>query len=636
MKKPKGIYEPRKRSRLFMIGAVVAAGALALSACSSSNTGTPKISTNYSFGSIPAQSSSEQNGGTLNWAETPGSGPDWILPLTPVADCSVFTIDEFQDLSWRPLFFSPQGTDWEIDYSKSIAAAKPVVSNGGKTFTITMKNSWKWSDGQPVTAQDVLFAFDLLKASVKESAANSCAYTPGQFPDNVTSLTAPNATTLVATFDQAYNPSWAFEYELAGFLQPLPSSDWNISSTGGAHITDWDSNPSDAKSIWDYLDSQSSNLATYATNPLWQDVDGPYKISAYNTSTMADSFTANTAYTGGTVPHITTVNELAYTSASAEFNDLLTGKLDGGLVDSSDLPQIKTLAKKGYAYYGLPSAGFQDLYYNFDDKTDGFNNVVNQLYVRQAFAEAQDEQAEIKGAFDGAGAPSYGPIGVAPSSPYTPANALTDPYPFSIANATKLLSDHGWNVVSGGKTTCTKPGTASDECGAGIKAGQDISFTLYYSTTPSNIKLMDLSWVGDLKELGVNVTMKSDTFDNITANQNDVSSPNLSQEWGAADFGGWSGSIYPTTDNILNKGGSYNEGDANIPSLNTAINNSVYSSNATAVTTEASIATQEQPVLFQPNPDFVYAWKSNLSGPNDSFANLTQFDFTPEDWYYTG
>lgn len=618
-----------------MVGAVVAAGALALSACSSSSTGTPKVASNYSFGSIPAQSSNVQNGGTLNWGETPGSGPDWILPITPTANCSVFTINEFQDLSWRPMYFAPQGTNWTIDYSKSIASAKPVVSNGGKTFTITMKNSWKWSNGQPVTAQDVLFAFDLLKAAVKESPANSCAYTPSQFPDNITSMTAPNATTIVATFDKDYNPSWAFEYELAGFLQPLPSDDWNLSSTGGAHITDWDTNAADAKSIWDFLDAQSTSVATYATNPLWQDVDGPYKISAYNTSTQADTFVANTAFTGGPVSHISTINELAYTSASAEFNDMLTGKLSGGLVDSSDLPQIKTLAKKGYAYYGLPSAGFQDLYYNFDDKADSFNSVISQLYVRQAFAEAQDEQGEIKGAFDGAGAPSYGPIGVAPSSPYTPADALTNPYPFSIANATKLLTDHGWTVNAGGTTTCTKPGTASDECGAGIKSGQDISFTLYYSTTPSNIKLMDLSWVGNLKQLGVKVNLKSDTFDNITSNQNDVASPNLSQTWGAADFGGWSGSVYPTTDNILNKGGSYDMGDVNIPALNTAINNSIFSSDPNAVKVEAGLAGQQQPVLFQPNPDFVYAWKNTLSGPTDSFSNLTQFDFTPEDWYYT-
>ena len=33
----------------------------------------------------------------------------------------------------------------------------------------------------------------------------------------------------------------------------------------------------------------------------------------------------------------------------------------------------------------------------------------------------------------GAGAPAYGPIPAYPQSPYLPADAATDPYPFSIS-----------------------------------------------------------------------------------------------------------------------------------------------------------------------------------------------------------
>jgi hypothetical protein len=31
----------------------------------------------------------------------------------------------------------------------------------------------------------------------------------------------------------------------------------------------------------------------------------------------------------------------------------------------------------------------------------------------------------------------------------------------------------------------------------------------------------------------------------------------------------------------------------------------------------------------------VYAWKKTLSGPLNSFANLTQYYLTPELWYFT-
>jgi peptide/nickel transport system substrate-binding protein len=637
MSTSRGKTEAGKRGRWLAAAAIVAAGALALSACGSSSAKTSgvKVAPNYSYGSIPAQSSSIVNGGTVNVAEQPGADPNWIFPITPAANSSVYVAFAFQDLSWRPLYFFPTGSNWTVDYPKSIASAAPAVSNGGKTFTIDLKSTWKWSNGTPVTSSDVLFDFDLLKAAVKESAANSGGYTPGQWPDNVTSMTAPTPTTLVVTFDKTYNPSWASQYEIAGFTQPLPSTQWNLDATGGAPVTDWNTNPADAKKIYDYLAAQSKSLSTYATNPLWQTVDGPYKISAYNTSTGADSFVANTAFTGGSSAHITTVNELAYTSTSAEFNDLLSGKLDEGGVDFTDLPQIKKLASKGYAYYGLPSMGFSYMYYNFKDTTDDWNNIVGQLYVRQAMAHLQDEQAEIKGAFDGAAAPAYGPVAVAPYSPYTPSDALNNPYPFSVADATSLLKSHGWSVVPGGKTTCTSPGTAANECGSGISAGQDISFVMYYSNSPAAIGTMITAWASELKKVGIQTTLKSDTFDNLINNQSVVSSPNLENTWGGSDFGGFSGSIYPTTDSIFNTGGSYNEGGFSNPAVDSAINGSISSSNPNALQTEISAVATQLPGNFQPVPDNIAAWKTTLSGPNSSFANLTQYYFTPEDWYFT-
>ena len=44
-----------------------------------------------------------------------------------------------------------------------------------------------------------------------------------------------------------------------------------------------------------------------------------------------------------------------------------------------------------------------------------------------------------------------------------------------------------------------------------------------------------------------------------------------------------------------------------------------------AVKAEAAFLTADQPALFQPNNDWVAVWKKNLSGPPDSFADLTQW-----------
>ena len=111
---------------------------------------------------------------------------------------------------WRPLYWPVNGTVPEIEPSMSIANP-PVYSNGNKTVSITMKSNYKWSDGKPITANDLLFAIDLIKAAVKESPANWAIYMPGQFPDTLVSTSEPNSSTLVMNLSGPVNPSWFTE-----------------------------------------------------------------------------------------------------------------------------------------------------------------------------------------------------------------------------------------------------------------------------------------------------------------------------------------------------------------------------------------------------------------------------------------
>ena len=101
-------------------------------------------------------------------------------------------------------------------------ANPPVYSNGDKTVSITMKSNYKWSDGQPITANDLLFAIDLIKAAVKESPANWAIYVPGHFPDTLVSTSEPNASTLVMNLSGPVNPSWFTEDELGAGPPPIP------------------------------------------------------------------------------------------------------------------------------------------------------------------------------------------------------------------------------------------------------------------------------------------------------------------------------------------------------------------------------------------------------------------------------
>ena len=150
-----------------------------------------------------------------------------------------------------------------------------------------------------------------------------------------------------------------------------------------------------------------------------------------------------------------------YTSDTAEFNAVLSHSIDIGYMPLTDVPQLSAVKAAGYHVFGYPGWGFAYANYNFADKTGDFNNIINQLYVRQALAHLENEEGYIKAFFHGAGGLAYGPIPSVPTSPYTPADALKNPYPYSVSTAASLLKSHGWNVVPGGTSTCAKPGTGA-------------------------------------------------------------------------------------------------------------------------------------------------------------------------------
>lgn len=615
--------------------ALLAAGALGLSACSSSSSGgssAPSASNAYSYGKIPAPASGVKSGGVLHVAEDTGADPNWIFPITPVANFTVYTVNQFQYLSWRPLYWTPKGSVPTVDYSRSMTDAKPVISNGGKTFTIKLNGKYTWNNGAKVNAQDVLFWYHIDQAAVKESPANAGNYSPGQFPDNVTQAKALDDQTVQFTFNRVYNPDWVLGTQF-NQIMPMPAKAWAKSSANGA-LLDY-TKPANAKAIYDFMVKQSKSLSTYSSNPLWKTVDGPYKIKSYNTSTGAASFTANSSYSGEGKANISEVDLLAYTSPTSEFNDLQSGKLDFGYVKSDNWPQLSRLKAKGYNVYGLPDFGFYYMVFNFKDKAGGFDKAISQLYVRQAFAHLQDQAAEIKGAFKGFAAPAYGPLGVAPKSPFTPANALTNPYPFSVSAAKKLLTSHGWKVVPGGTTTCQDPGTAANQCGKGVAKGQNLNFTFYYTSTPVSVRQVVTTYASNLKQVGVTVNLKTDTFNNIISNENDPSSPQNESKWGMSDFGGFTENIYPSTNTLFNTTGSNNQGGFSDPTLDKLITGSMLSPDSSALTKEIAAVDTDLPGLFEPNEDQIMAWSPKLSGSTDSFAETTQELINPEDWYFT-
>jgi peptide/nickel transport system substrate-binding protein len=516
----------------------------------------------------------------------------------------------------------------------SVADA-PKWSNGNKTVTISLKSNYKWSNGKPMTADDLLFFIDLVKAGIKISPANWATYTPKFFPDNLVSTSEPNSTTLVLNLKSPVNPSW-FTEDILTSVNPIPSTLWaKTSATGSAVPSSQWNNASTMAGIFKFLTAQSKSLNTYATNPLWQVVNGPYKLSQYNTTTGAFTMVPNTSYGG---PHVTPMSNfqaVAFTSDAAEFNAVKSKSIDVGFIPAANIPQLPQVLRLGYNYFGEPDFGMNFLNYNFKDKTNHFDSIVNQLYFRQAMAHVEDQQGWISAFMHGAGAPAYGPIPAYPKSPFLPSNAATNPYPFSVSSAVSLLKSHGWTVNAGGTDVCQNAGSGASQCGAGIPAGTQLKFNLIYNSGSQLITSEMTDLVSKAKQAGINITLQSSNFNYMISNYLDPYAPANANKWAMQDFGGETNSTYPTTFSLFNTGGSNQVGNYSNPKADQLINASITSSDPAAVKSEAAFLTTDQPVLFQPNNDRVWVWKSTISSSKpEAIESLTQFYANPEYWYF--
>lgn len=619
--------------------AVLIGAALGLSACGGSSGGgggsgiTGSLTQPGLFGKLPPAGTAI-HGGTITFGVLNGNQENYIFPVVPSGNASTYNYN-WEQAMWLPLYNnSAYGSTPGVDYAVSLAN-KPSFSDGNKTITLTLKSGYKWSDGKPVVARDVLFDIALVKAAVKESAANWASYTPGYFPDSLSSITTTGQDTIVMHLKRAFNPGWFLNDQLALNLYALPSTAWNVTSPTGPHL-DW-TVPANAKKIYDYLGKAGGQVGQFGTNPLWKIVDGPYVLSKFSPVNASFTFTPNRSYGGSPKPYAD-IQGVTYTGITPMLNAMRTGSLDIGSVDFSQLASVPSLKSNGYSVFGLPDFGWAGDIWNFEDKTGHFNSIVKQLYFRQAMAHLVNEKAIIAGIYHGAAGYAYGPIPSVPKTPYVPADSVKPPYPYDPAAAVSLFKSHGWHVVPNGTTTCASPGTGANQCGAGIPKGTPLSFTWYTLNSASGpyVPLTDEAITSEAKQAaGINVALHQQTFNYIASNFNDPD-PSVAKyinTWGVENFNGYTDSPYPTQNSIFNTGGSFNSGGYVDPKMDQLIHQSVYGSDPNAVTKEASYEAQALPALFLPNYDYIWAVSKRVGGAPASYLALTQYAFWPQFWW---
>jgi peptide/nickel transport system substrate-binding protein len=560
-------------------------------------------------------------GGTVTFAEPPGAQPNYIFPFDPTTSASIDNTSQFQYLMWRPLnWFGTNETAMKIDNSLTLYNSV-TYSDNSTVVTIKLK-PYMWSDGQPVTSRDVEFAFNLYKYN----KAQWSQYSPGDFPDNVASVSLPDASTIVFTLTHSVSQTWFTDNEL-GLITPMPQHAWDKTSATGA-IGDSDTTSAGAVAVFNFLNAQAMDLTTYATNPLWQVVDGPWKLSAYTTTGEA-TFVPNPSYSGPVKATISQFIELPFTSNEAEVNVLRSGSsIDIGYLPTSDLGQKAALAGEGYRLVPWENLGVDYAIYNLTNPKVG--KILSQLYVRQAIQHTENQPEIIKDIYKGYGFPTYGPIPLEPTNNLVSPLERTNPYPFSVSDATSLLSSRGWKINAGGTDVCEKPGSGSADCGKGIAKGAQLSFQLLYASGNQDLVREIETIQSAASQAGIKITLKAQPFNDVVSTVNPCPS---ACNWQIGLYGGISYSTLPTGDGLFLPGAALNAGSYSDP-VNTANVNATLNSNSpSAFFKYENYLAKELPWLWMPTPPYQLTMiKSTLKGvdPQNGYLQIT-----PENYYFT-
>lgn len=268
------------------------------------------------------------------------------------------------------------------------------VSEDGLTWRLTLRDDAVFSDGKPVTAEDVAYTFETAKKSPGLTSVEGLA-----------AATATDPHTVVMTLEK---PQSTFLYRLTS-LGIVPKADHvpgyaqHPIGSGPYVFVQWD--PGQQLIV-------QRNEKYYGAKPeferlvfLFTDEDG----------------TLAAARTGGV--------DMAGVSAS-----LVTGDIDG-----MDLVSVPSIDNRGISFPYVPDEGRKTA-----DGAPIGNAVTSDRAIRVAVNIAADREALVKGVLNGYGSAASGPVDGAPW--YNPDSAISDDRP---DEAKALLEKAGWIDADG-------------------------------------------------------------------------------------------------------------------------------------------------------------------------------------------
>jgi peptide/nickel transport system substrate-binding protein len=323
-------------------------------------------------------------------------------------------------------------------------------SDDGKTWTYKLRPNLKWSDGQPLTAEDVAWT---INTSRDEEWINHSATTVNL------DATAPDDTTVVIK-SKVPDPK-------------LPTMDVYILPK---HI--WGKLSKDERAKYQGLDGVGS---------------GPFTLDKFEKGQFA-RFKANPNYWAGK-PAVDQVVLRKFNNPDAEVAALKTGELDaaqdlpGAAFDQlANDPNIQTV--EGY------QGSMTEVAINGGDGLKKPHPALLDPRVRQAIAHAIDKQTIVDRVLNGHGKVAQ-TLSTSPDTSWTPDIPADKVYDFDLDKARQILEDAGYKDTDGDGVR-EMPG-----------GGKPLDFTYYVRSDGETAPEISEFVTGWLKEIGIATTKKT-------------------------------------------------------------------------------------------------------------------------------
>lgn len=359
-------------------------------------------------------------------------------------------------------------------------------ADGNKTYTLTIRDDMKWTNGEPITAADYVARVLLFSSPVILKAGASATYGMhyvgyDDFKAGKTNVFSGvrliDSKTFSVTVDGSEEKGYLpFYYDINyASIAALPTTMWlgediEVADDGegayfkceeieavvekvddaGKPVVDAEGNPVTENLKIPEFDARNSDLqdtinaARFATSN--RQTYGPYKIVYYDNAAKQCVLEINENYHGnfeGQKPQIERL-VMVKTDTATQFDLLKTGQIDLiiGLTDGDEINNALDLESDGgYSTVNYERAGYGKIMFQCDFGPTQF------VKVRQALAHLLDRNAFCDTFCQGYGSVVNGPYGVAQwmyKESEEELNSKLNSYSYDVNKAIQLLEEDGW------------------------------------------------------------------------------------------------------------------------------------------------------------------------------------------------